>query len=116
LLHGEQMDYYENGAKQHQATYANGRKTGEETFWSADGKKVWLWQRDVKDNRATWTHYWPNGRKKTESAWNIRPQARDLKRNFFGYVADGPARQWDDRGKRIATHRFVNGTFVGTRE
>jgi hypothetical protein len=114
LLDGEQIDYYDNGAKQHQVSYTNGRKSGEETFWSRDGKKVWTWRRDLKSNRATWTHYWPNGAKKTESTWNTRPEARDLNRTFLGYVADGPAQQWDEHGKRIASHRFVNGTLVGT--
>lgn len=116
LLDGEGVDYYESGAKQHQVTYANGRKTGEEIFWSPDGKKVWKWERDLKHNRAIWTHYWPNGKKRAESAWNTQPVARDLKRSFFGYVADGPARQWDDHGKKIASHRFVNGDLAGTGE
>jgi hypothetical protein len=111
LLDGEGTDFYESGAKQHQATYANGRKTGRETFWSADGKRIWTWQRDSKNNRAVWTHYWPNGQRKSESAWNTRPPARDLKRPFFGYVADGPARQWDDQGLPTASHRFVNGVL-----
>lgn len=110
LLHGTQMDYYEDGAKQHQVTYANGRKTGEETFWSSDGKKVWTWHRDLKNNRGVWTHYWPNGKKKIESTWNIKPEARDLKRNFFGYVAEGPSRHWDEQGDLIASHHFVNGS------
>jgi hypothetical protein len=109
LLDGEEVDYYETGTKQRQVTYANGRKTGEEIFWSPDGKKLWSWQRDIKDNRAVWTHYWPNGQKKSASLWNTRPEARDLKRNFLGYVADGPALQWDDRGQPTATHHFVNG-------
>jgi hypothetical protein len=114
LLEGECVDYYESGAKQHQAVYVSGRKSGRESFWSPDGKLLWLWDRDLKSNRATWTHYWPDGKKKVESVWNIHPQARDLKRNFFGYVADGPARQWDEQGKLIATHQFVDGDILGT--
>ncbi|HYG25169.1 MAG TPA: hypothetical protein VEH04_20565 [Verrucomicrobiae bacterium] len=116
LLHGEQVDYFEDGAKQHLATYVNGRKVGAETFWSADGKTIWTWRRDMKNNRATWTHFWPNGQKKIESQWNIRPEARDLKRNFYGNVADGPARHWDSSGKLVATYRFVNGVFAGAAE
>jgi hypothetical protein len=115
LLHGLQTDYFETGAKQHEVTYANGRKTGEETFWSPDGKKIWTWQRDLQTNRGVWTQYWPNGEKKIQSTWNLNPQARDLKRNFFGYVADGPAQQWDESGKTISSSRFVNGTFVETK-
>ncbi|MBN2181143.1 MAG: exo-alpha-sialidase [Sedimentisphaerales bacterium] len=112
LLHGEQVDYYQDGTKQHQVTYANGRKTGDETFWLPDGTKLWTWQRDLKTDRAVWTHYWPNGNKKIESNWNTRPQARDLKRNFFGYVAEGPSRQWDETGNLIASHSFVNGDIA----
>jgi len=115
LLDGKQTDFYENGAKQHQVTYANGRKTGEETFWSRDGKKLWVWERNLKTNRATWTSYWPNGQRKAESEWNLRPEARDLKRNFLGYVADGPAKQWDEQGKLVGSRRFVNGNLEGAR-
>jgi hypothetical protein len=113
LLEGEEIDYYESGVKQRQAIYINGRKTGDEIFWSPDARILWTWQRDVKNNRAIWTQYWPNGQKKSESTWNTRPEARDLKRNFFGYVADGPAQQWDERGKQLVSHRFVNGILPG---
>ena len=60
------------------------------------------------------TEDWLNGKKKIESTWDIKPEARDLKRSFFGYVADGPARQWDENGKLTATHQFANGDLVGT--
>jgi hypothetical protein len=116
LLDGEGVDYYENGTKAHQVTYASGRKTGEETFWAPDGTRLWTWTRDLKTNRAVWTHYWPNGKKKIESNWNTRPEARHLKRNFFGYVADGPCREWDEHGKLIASHQFENGTMAGSAE
>jgi antitoxin component YwqK of YwqJK toxin-antitoxin module len=103
------MDYYEDGTKQHQVTYENGRKTGEETYWLSNGKIDWTWQRDLKTNRGVWTHYWPNGKKKIESAWNIKPEARDLKRQFIGYVAHGPSKHWDEQGNLTTTHEFVNG-------
>ena len=112
LLHGEQVDYYEDGTKQHQATYANGRKIDEETFWTADGKKIWTWSRNLKTKRGIWTHYWPNGKKKIESTWNIRPEARDLKRHFFGYVAEGPSQHWNEQGDLVASHDFVNGDLA----
>ena len=51
LLHGEQTDYYEAGTKQHQVIYESGRKTGQETYWLADGKMDWTWSRDLKTNR-----------------------------------------------------------------
>jgi antitoxin component YwqK of YwqJK toxin-antitoxin module len=58
--------------------------------------------------------YWPNGKKKIQSVWNTNPQARDLKRNFFGYVADGMAQEWDENGKLIQSSYFKNGIFAGT--
>jgi len=109
LLNGDQIDYYEDGTKQHKVTYENGRKTGEETFWLPNGTRSWTWLRDLENNRATWTHYWPDGKKRIESIWNTRPEARDLKRHFLGYVADGPSRQWDEQGNLVATHLFVKG-------
>ncbi|TAK98433.1 MAG: hypothetical protein EPO07_12040, partial [Verrucomicrobia bacterium] len=113
LLDGKETDYYESGAKQREVTYASGRKTGEETFWSPDGKKVWTWNHYLKNDTATWTQFWPNGKKKSESLWNTHPEARDLKRHFFGLVADGPARQWDQGGKLMRVCHFQNGILVG---
>lgn len=112
LLNGEETDYYEDGKVQHKVIYENGRKTGEETFWSPDGTKLWTWQRDLKTNTAIWTHYWPNGNKKIESNWNTKPEARDLKRHFLGYVAEGPSKQWDEQGNLVSEHLFVNGDLT----
>lgn len=109
LLDGKQTDYYDTGAKQHEVTYKNGRKTGTETFWSEKGDKIWTWERHLKSNTATWTQFWPNGKKKSESNWNTFPQARDLKRNFFGLVAEGPAKQWSEDGKLKFSGNFSKG-------
>jgi hypothetical protein len=112
LLDGKETDFYDTGAKQHEVTYASGRKTGTETFWSADAKKLWSWKHDLKNNRSVWTQFWPNGKKKSESTWNTHPQARDLKRNFFGLVAEGPAQQWTEDGALKFSGRFSNGLLV----
>jgi antitoxin component YwqK of YwqJK toxin-antitoxin module len=112
LLHGEEVDYYEDGARQHQVIYENGRKTGEETFWLPDGIKVWTWNRDLKNNRGVWTHYWSNGKKKIESMWNIRPEARAMKRQFFGYEAEGSSRHWNEQGDLVASYHFVKGNLM----
>jgi len=113
LLNGLETDFYENGAKQHEVTYASGRKTGEETFWSPDGKKIWSWVHDLKNHRATWTQFWADGKMKSESHWNTRPEARDLQRSFFGLVADGPACLCDKDGSLARKCMFTNGIFAG---
>jgi hypothetical protein len=112
LLDGAETDYYENGKKQHEVTYASGRKTGGETFWSPDGKKLWAWSHDLKHNRSVWTQFWPNGQRKVESAWVTKPEARDLKRSFFGLVADGPVHQWSEDGAVKYAGTFANGVAI----
>jgi hypothetical protein len=112
LLDGKETDYYENGAKQHQVIYASGRKTGEENFWLPDGKKLWSWSHDLKNNRSVWTQYWPNGNKKVQSTWNTKPTARDLNRSFFGLVADGPAKQWNEDGSLKFSGNFSKGLLL----
>jgi len=109
LLYGQEIDYYETGAKQHEVIYKNGRKTGAEIFWTADGKKLWSWTHDLKNNMAVWRQYWPNGREKSESTWNNKPKAHDLDRSFFGLVADGPAKQWNEDGTLKFSGNFSNG-------
>ena len=113
LLEGRETDYYDTGTKQHQVTYASGRKTGEEIFWQPDGTKRWTWVHDLADGRSVWVQFWPNGRRKLESNWNTYPQARDLKRSFFGLVADGPVRQWDETGRLTYEYLFKQGEFGG---
>ena len=112
LLDGKQTDFYDTGAKQHEVTYNNGRMTGKETFWSAEGSVVWMWKHDLKNHRATWTQFWPNGKKKSESNWNTFPEARDLKRNFFGLVAEGPAKQWNEDGSLKFSGNFSKGLLL----
>jgi hypothetical protein len=109
LLDGKETDFYENGAKQREVTYKNGCKSGEEKFWSSDGKKMWTWNSDLKNHRATWTQFRPDGKKKSESNWNTQPTARDLNRSFFGYVADGPAFEFSTDGSPMRKYIFNNG-------
>jgi hypothetical protein len=113
LLDGEETDYYESGAKQHEVTYASGRKTGTETFWSPDGQRMWSWSHDLKDHRSDWTQYWPDGNKKLQSSWNTEPRARDLERDFPGLVADGPAWHWNPDGSLAHVYQFSNGNYCG---
>lgn len=114
LLHGKQTDYYPNGKIQHLVHYANGKKVGEEIYWSSKGYIEWTWNRDLQNQKGIWTQYWPNTIKKTESTWNLNPEARDLKRKFNGYVADGPTKHWDQKGNLKAVYNFKNGILLDT--
>jgi len=113
LLDGQETDYYESGAKQHEVVYASGRKTGEETFWSPDGKKLWSWSHDLKTNRSLWKQFRPDGSQRLSSTWNTKPQARDLEHGFFGLVADGPACECGSDGSLTRKFIFTNGVFAG---
>jgi antitoxin component YwqK of YwqJK toxin-antitoxin module len=113
LLDGTETDFYANGAKQYEVTYASGRKTGEETFWSPDGKQLWRWSHELKTGNSVWIQYWPNDQKKVQSFWKTRPFARDLHHTFFGFVADGPSRHWDENGKLVHEYWFNYGDFAG---
>jgi hypothetical protein len=112
LLDGKEIDFYDSGAKEHEVTYNDGRKTGAELFWTSDGKRIWEWQHDLKKNRSVWTQFWPNGKKRFQSTWNTKPQARDLKRRFFGYVAEGPASQWNEDGSAKSSGDFSDGLLM----
>lgn len=114
LLDGKETDFYESGAKQREVTYQNGHKTGEENFWSPDGKKLWTWQNPPKSHIGVWIQYWPNGQKKLQSFWTTDPFARDLRRRFDGLVADGPTRRWNQDGELIREDLFSNGELVVT--
>lgn len=116
LLDGQETDFYENGARQYEVTYVSGRKSGVEMFWSRDGQKLWSWSHDLENNRSVWTQFWPNGRKRMESSWDTRPDARDLKRSFFGLVADGPAHQWDEDGTVKYASFFSKGLLTKKEE
>ena len=109
LLDGSDTTYYPTGRKEHEATYANGRKTGTEIFRAPDGTKLWSWTHHPESNTSTWTHYWKNGRKRIESHWNTKPRARDLDRQFFGLVANGPTYQWNEDGTPVHAWLFTNG-------
>jgi antitoxin component YwqK of YwqJK toxin-antitoxin module len=116
LLDGKETSYYANGRKEHEATYASGRKVGDETFWAEDGTKLWSWTHDLKKNHSVWTHYWPKGKRRIESNWDTQVEARDLKRTFTGLEANGPVRHWDLEGRLVQTCNFTNGIRAGEEE
>jgi antitoxin component YwqK of YwqJK toxin-antitoxin module len=67
-LHGRQIFYYENGAKQWEASYDAGRPSGTETYWDAAGHK--LWERIHASNGTwTWNTFDASGRQTAASTW-----------------------------------------------
>jgi BNR repeat-like domain len=115
LLDGLETDYYPDGRREHVVIYRNGRKTGTEIFWGPDGDKLWSWEHNLRRHAGVWIHYWPNGRKRIESTWNTRPEARDVQRTFFGLEADGPVYHWRADGKPSYAGYFTNGIYAGSR-
>jgi len=103
LLHGTETWYYENGRKQYQVTYENGRKVGDETYWTPAGYRLWAWEHDPGNNTSVWTQWWSGGLKRIESTW----------RNG-GMVAHGPAYHWDRTGAALAAYEFEKGNLEGS--
>ncbi len=98
VLSGDEAWYYPDGTKRYQVTWRDGMKTGLETYWLANGSKLFEW-RHAGDGSSVWTQYWPNGKKKHESAW------RDFK-------CQGTATAWDESGAVVARHEFRDGEMV----
>ena len=98
LLHGKQLWLYPDGRKQWEVTYREGRKTGRETYWSAEGKLAWEWEhRD--DGTNLWTQWWSNGHKKAESMW------KDDR-------CTGKAVVWNPAGQQVAAEEFREGNLA----
>ena len=64
------------------------------------------------NNTGVWTQFWPNGHKKIQSTWNTKPEARDFNRSFFGLVADGPVKQWNEDGSLKFSGNFSKGLLL----
>jgi uncharacterized repeat protein (TIGR02543 family) len=113
LLDGLETDYYADGKKQREVTWASGRRTGPETLWGPDGIRIWSWNHDLANNVSTWTHWWSTGQKRLESQWDTDPAARDLSsRRFRGLVANGTARHWNTSGLQVGQYSFLNGDRI----
>ena len=68
-LEGTQIFCYPDGAKQWEASFHQGRRTGTETFWSREGKRVW--EKIYGDGgRWTWRLYDGGDRVSEESEWD----------------------------------------------
>jgi len=102
LLHGTETWYYEDGTKQYEVTYYNGRKTGEETYWGPDGIKRWYWSHDEPNDRSLWAQCWANGLKRVESSWR-----------YGGKIAHGDTYYWTPCGHSLNAYSFIDGELTG---
>ena len=68
LLHGRETWYYPDGAKQREAEYALGVKTGLETYWSPTGQKQ-SERNHRPDGTSVWRTWWPDDSLRSESTW-----------------------------------------------
>ncbi|MHC4674879.1 MAG: SUMF1/EgtB/PvdO family nonheme iron enzyme [Planctomycetota bacterium] len=102
LLHGTETWYYEDGQKQFEVTYYNGRKVGAEAYWGEDGARQWSWDHNEPDDTSVWTQYWPNRLKRVQSTWQ-----------YGGKVAHGDAYHWDRCGMPTDDYNFADGGLAG---
>lgn len=72
------------------------------------------WKVDPATHTAVWTQYWPNGKKRVESTWDIWTTPRDGHRPLCGRIAEGPARHYNEQGQLVAEYMFHKGVLVGT--
>jgi len=115
LLDGKETFYFENGRKQYECTYENGKKVGTETYRTPAGIKLWSWEYgDASSTTAKWIHYWSNGLKRIESNWQINPvPPRDSNRHFSGRIAQGACYHWNRDGSGAGGYSFDNGELRG---
>lgn len=96
VFDGPQTWRHANGKTAWEVRYALGRKTGLETLYDVEGKR--LWTRDHKaDGLTVWTRWWPNGQVRSVSRWR-------------GQLAEGGAQTWDSAGKLLSDVVFAHGT------
>jgi hypothetical protein len=66
-LDGPEMWFYPGGKRRYVANWRNGGKFGIETYWSADGRKLWSWTHEASGS--LWTQFGEDGRIRSRSVW-----------------------------------------------
>lgn len=98
VLDGPETWYSPQGTKLYEVEWREGRKTGTETRWRADGSKLWQWEHRP-DGVSVWTQYWPNG--------NVRRQSQWKEGRCFGVAGS-----WAPDGTLRERYEFRDGELV----
>jgi hypothetical protein len=98
LLHGEAVCYFPGGERQWQAHFQLGEKIGGESCWSSNRNLLWTMDYG-EDGSDRWTHYWPDGKIKSESIWRHKK-------------CEGTARWWNKEGGLLGEVNFSDGLIV----
>jgi antitoxin component YwqK of YwqJK toxin-antitoxin module len=122
---GDWVYFYENGNKEKQGSYAQGKRHGAWTFWLSDGSSPWIaiyengegprngmfvdrYDNGQKrregtskngNNEGSWTYWHKNGQKSNQGAY------KDGK-------AEGVWTFWDDKGAVTKTANYRDGKVV----
>lgn len=97
VLHGPETHWYPSGQTAYECAWRDGRKTGEEVYSDEQGNIVWRWDHRP-DGTSEWSQFRPGGSLRRMSTWR-------------GMRCHGPAREWDERGRLVAEHEFVDGVM-----
>ncbi|MEO9023352.1 MAG: SUMF1/EgtB/PvdO family nonheme iron enzyme [Ginsengibacter sp.] len=95
LLNDTETWYYPNGNKQWIAVFDKGKKTGDEIYWDENQNKTWSWNHR-EDGISIWSHWYKNGRKKSESTWKNKE-------------CIGITTAWDEAGNVIHEYKMADG-------
>jgi antitoxin component YwqK of YwqJK toxin-antitoxin module len=68
---GPYLEYYQDGAKKHEATYIAGNLEGKAVWYFADGKINILGNYQHAVKHGTWIYYMPDGKEKGREKWEF---------------------------------------------
>ena len=103
VRHGPCTGWHPNGKKFEEGRYEDGKRIGEWTFYSDDGKKAKngsYKKGEVCDG--VWTYWRPDGTKQREES-------------YLNGIRHGPWTRWHASGQKAAEENYVNGKLDGKR-
>ena len=96
---GKYVKYYDNGQKEFEEHYKDGKKDGLDTLWYENGQKGGEEHYKKGKREGSWTVWDKNGQKRLE--WNFKDGKKD-----------GLLTLWDKEGTVIRTETYKNGERV----